>query len=164
MAEPSGSFMVLGLPPDQFSPLFGMSAEELAARDIDIHFADEDVPCRISLRAPTPGTRVLLINYRHLESRSPYASGGPIFVSEEAASQGRYYNVLPPVIASRLLSVRAYDKADRMLDALVCEGSAGAPVISAMLAQPEVRYLHLHFAKRGCYAARVIRAGSPNDA
>ncbi|MCU7373782.1 DUF1203 domain-containing protein [Paucibacter sp. O1-1] len=152
-----GGFVVLGLSPEPFAPLFKMTAEELASRDIDTHIADDDVPCRISLSAPAAGTRVLLINYHHLDAKSPYASAGPIFISEEAGSQGRYLNFLPPVLASRLLSTRAYDEADRMLDAQVCEGSAAAPIISAMLDVPDVHYLHLHFAKRGCFAARVIR-------
>jgi hypothetical protein len=34
----------------------------------------------------------------------------------------------------------------------------GAAVIERMLSADPVHYLQLHFAKRGCYAARVERA------
>jgi len=31
-------------------------------------------------------------------------------------------------------------------------------VIERFFANPEVQYLHAHYAKRGCYAARIERA------
>jgi hypothetical protein len=43
-------------------------------------------------------------------------------------------------------------------DADVVEGAAAAPVIARMLANPGVAYLHAHYAKPGCYAARIDRA------
>ena len=45
-----------------------------------------------------------------------------------------------------------------MVSADMVEGTALEGVIDAMLARPEVAYLHLHNAKPGCYAARVDRA------
>lgn len=32
------------------------------------------------------------------------------------------------------------------------------PLIFSFLAKPGVAYLHAHYAKRGCYAARIVRA------
>lgn len=58
----------------------------------------------------------------------------------------------------RLLSVRAYDREGMMVDADIAEGRQAETLFSRMLAQADVAYLHVHNAKRGCYAARVERA------
>ena len=48
--------------------------------------------------------------------------------------------------------------ADEMVDAEVVDGAAAAPLIERYLARADVAYLHIHFARRGCYACRVDRA------
>jgi hypothetical protein len=58
----------------------------------------------------------------------------------------------------RLLSIRAYDQAGMMLEADVVDGRELSPMIDRMFAIAGVDYLHAHFARRGCYAARVDRA------
>ena len=65
---------------------------------------------------------------------------------------------VPEVLASRTLSVRAFDEAGQMLDAAVVNGREAAPAFERLLAVPGVAYLHVHNAGRGCYAARVDRA------
>jgi hypothetical protein len=45
-----------------------------------------------------------------------------------------------------------------MTDAVVCEGSEVKAAIQAMFARQEVAYIHLHNAKRGCFACKVERA------
>jgi hypothetical protein len=42
-------------------------------------------------------------------------------------------------------------------DADLAEGAAVDPVIARLLANPDTAYLHLHYAKMGCFAARVDR-------
>jgi hypothetical protein len=37
-------------------------------------------------------------------------------------------------------------------------GSEAEPVIERLLANPRTAYLHAHYAKAGCYAARIERA------
>jgi hypothetical protein len=64
---------------------------------------------------------------------------------------------VPDYLARRPLSVRAYDKEGMMLDADVVDGKALEPAIARFFDNPEVAYLHAHFAKRGCYAARIDR-------
>jgi len=60
----------------------------------------------------------------------------------------------------RLLSLRGFDLAGMLLDAEVVEGGVAAPMIDRMLANPAVAYLHAHYARPGCYAARIDRAES----
>ncbi len=57
----------------------------------------------------------------------------------------------------RLLAVRAFSEAGMLLDADVTEGSIAGDVFTRLFANPEAAYLHVHFAKYGCYAARVDR-------
>jgi hypothetical protein len=59
---------------------------------------------------------------------------------------------------SRLLSVRAFDVHHMMIDADVGEGTQAAEMFKRFLDNPQTSYLHVHNARRGCYAARVERS------
>jgi hypothetical protein len=56
------------------------------------------------------------------------------------------------------MSLRAFDRDDLMVDADVVVGREIEGVIGRFFADPRVAYLHAHYAKRGCYAARIDRA------
>ena len=71
--------------------------------------------------------------------------------------------VVPEMLASRLISVRAFDADGSMLDAEVVAGSELADVIPAMLAAEGAACLHLHNASQGCFAASVTRAASQDS-
>jgi len=58
------------------------------------------------------------------------------------------------ILVSHVLGVsrtQLYADLDREVDGL-------EPLIARFLALPEVDYLHAHFARRGCFAARIDRA------
>lgn len=59
---------------------------------------------------------------------------------------------------SRLFSVRAYDSGGMMIDADVADGTALEALFERFFAKPETAFLHLHHARRGCFACRVERA------
>lgn len=153
------NYTLRGLEPALFKPYFQLDDGALGARGMRWMVADEPVgfPCRISLEDAPVGERVLLLPFMHQESRSPYRASGPIFVRPGIREARRVVGELPPYLTRRLLSVRAYDAADDMVDAEVVEGAAAAPLIERYLARADVAYLHLHFARRGCYACRVDR-------
>ena len=65
--------------------------------------------------------------------------------------------MVPEFFETRLISIRAFDEKHYMLAADVVEGLRLTESIPAMLQDPKVSYLHLHNAKRGCFAARVTR-------
>ena len=67
-------------------------------------------------------------------------------------------DTIPDVLTSRPLSVRAFDAEDMMIEADLCEGAAVRELLDGLLADPKARYLQVHYARRGCYAARVERA------
>ena len=67
-------------------------------------------------------------------------------------------NQVPEMLRLRPISLRGYDGTDMMIDADLATGGELETAMERMLSNAEVRYLHLHFAKPGCYAARARRA------
>lgn len=158
-------YQISGLDPHLFTHLFALSDAKLAAMDIDRHIANEALgyPCRLSLTDAAIGEELLLVNFQHLAVKSPYQSQGPIFVSRNAANApgpAVFHNQLPPVLAQpeRLFSIRAYDSTHRMVDAEVASGAQLEALLERFLAEPQTNYLHIHFARRGCFIARVERS------
>jgi hypothetical protein len=154
------NYQLRGLDPQQFEPLFALDEAALAARGMRWMRSDAPVgfPCRISLEDAPVGEPVLLLPFTHQDSRSPYRASGPIFVRRGQRRAARIAGLLPPYLTLRPLSVRAYDAADDMLDAEVVDGREAAPLIERFLANEAVQYLHIQFARRGCFACRVDRA------
>lgn len=153
------SFQITGLAPEPFQALFDLSDAQLQERGIDRHIANTapGFPCRVSLTDAAVGEELLLLSFQHLAEPSPYQGIGPIFVRRGAAQRAQFVDIVPVTLATRLLSVRAYDKTARMVDADVTEGAQLHNLIDRLLANPAVDYLHVHYARRGCYAARVDR-------
>ncbi|PSJ42961.1 DUF1203 domain-containing protein [Allosphingosinicella deserti] len=149
----------IGLDPAPFRHLFGLSDEALAQQGAMRIAADSKpgFPCRITLRDAEPGESVLLLTHHHLGGETPYRASGPIFVREGA--QSPYSDTaLPADMRARLYSVRAYNGADMMIAAEVVEGEMLKRVIAGFLEREDTAYLHLHHARRGCFACRVERA------
>ncbi|MDT8761098.1 DUF1203 domain-containing protein [Sphingomonas psychrotolerans] len=153
------SYVIAGLDPAPFRRLYGMSEEALAAEQVVRVTADSrpGFPCRVTLEDAAPGETLLLLNYEHLPDASPYRSRHAIFVREGAETPALYMDEIPELLATRLLSLRAFDRDAMMTNAEVVQGKALAPLIETMFADPAVAFLHVHNAKRGCFAARVDR-------
>ncbi len=154
------SFRITGLPTDSFRPLFGLSDADLALRGAKRYVADKapGFPDRVSLTDLAPGQPVLLVNYQHQPGDTPYRASHAIFVAENDAPAFDAVDQVPDVFRPRVLSLRAFDAADMMVDADLVDGSAVEGLIETLLANPDVAYIHAHFAKRGCFAARIERA------
>lgn len=155
------SFRISSLPVEPFQALFGLSDTELAKHGARRYVADSKpgFPCRVTMADAEPGETLILLNYEHLPVQSsPYRAKGPIFVRESAKAGTTVEGSVPDYLARRPLSVRAYDKDGMMLDADVVDGKALEPAISRFFENDDVAYLHAHFAKRGCYMARIDRA------
>jgi hypothetical protein len=152
-------YVISGLPLPPFQPLLGLDDATLREHGAVRVVADAHpgYPCRITLQDAEPGERLLLLPWTHLDVDTPYRAGGPIFVRESALARGMFRNEIPEQQRSRLLSVRAYDADGWMRDAEVGEGIALEAMIERFFADPQVAYLHVHNARRGCYACRVDR-------
>jgi hypothetical protein len=155
------TYRIEGLAPDAFRDLFALDDAALAALGARRVVADkaETYPCRVGLRWAEPGEALILLNHTHQpHPASPYRASGPIFVAERSGAPGRHEGALPRMIDERLVSLRAYDGDALIVDAEVAEGEGTRAVLERFLARPDVAEVHIHFARRGCFAARAVRA------
>jgi hypothetical protein len=153
------SFRITGLSPEPFRPLFGLSDEELAAQNVRRYIADSKpgFPDRVEVRDAEPGETVLLLNYTHQPADTPYRASHAIFVAEGAKVRYDRIDEVPPALRFRTLSLRAFDKDNLIVDADLVDGGNVESVIQRFFADPRVAYIHAHYAKYGCYAARIDR-------
>ncbi len=153
------SFRCRGLSAAPFSHLFALPDSALAEQGVVRMIATDDgFPCRVTLDHAAIGETVLLLNYTHQPAATPYQSSGPIFVREQVTTTFDEIDVVPLPLTVRVLSVRAYDANDMMIDADVCEGRDVEAHFSRFFSNHETAYLHVHYARRGCFACRVDRA------
>ena len=153
------SFRVRGLSPELFGLLFNLSDAELYRVGARRVFADDpNLPCRVSMAHAEAGEELLLVNFEHQPANTPYRSTHAIYVRKIAAQTYDKVDEISPVLATRLLAVRAFDAEHMMIDADVCEGVRAAEMFERFLSNPAASYLQVHNARRGCYAARVERA------
>jgi hypothetical protein len=154
------NFQVTGLPLSQFAPLFSLTDQELAARDAVRVISDgkSGYPCRVSLQDAQKGESLILVNYEHLAVASPYRSRHAVYIREAATQAELNVNEVPALFRTRLLSLRAFDGKGMMRTADITPGTAIENLIEELFADTAVEYVHVHYAKPGCYAARVDRA------
>jgi hypothetical protein len=153
------AFTITGLDPAPFASLFGRSDADLAAEGVIRQTVETkpSAPCRVTLEDAEPGETVLLINHEHLAVDTPYRGRHAIYVREIPAPAARYVDQVPPALAVRLLALRAFDADDMMIDAEITEGADLPALIERFFEDPRTAYLHAHYARRGCFAARVDR-------
>lgn len=153
------TFQITGLDPQPFRHLYGMSDQELAQHNAIRAIADTKpgLPDRIELRDLEPGESALLVNYTHQPATTPYRASHAIFVREGAEAAVTLIDEIPEVFRPRMLSLRAFDRGDMMIDADIADGREVETLIDHFLANLDVSYIHAHYAKHGCFAARIDR-------
>ena len=148
---------ILGLDPNRFDSWFDLDDAELAARGARRVIADESpgYPDRVSLADAKVGDELLLVPFAHHVTESPYRASGPVYVRRGV----RQYDgdQIPDLLRSRQLSVRAYSAAGDLVGADVCDGRTVDELVAMQLADSAVGYIHVHFAKPGCFACRIDR-------
>jgi hypothetical protein len=154
------SFRVIGLDPEPFKRLYGLTAEELARVGVQRYAVDANpgFPDRVEMRDLDLGETALLLNYVHQPADTPYRASHAIFVHEGAESRFEAIDQIPEVIRRRAISLRAFNDIGTMIDAALIDGREIEPLISRLFANSEISYLHAHYAQRGCYACRIDRA------
>ena len=152
------NFTVRGLSPEPFLPLYGLSEGELAEHRARRVVVDgTGFPERIEMRDAAAGETLLLVNFEHQSADTPYRSSHAVYV-REGATESWSGDHVPDVMRQRLLSLRGFSADGSMVDADVVDGRDAEPLIERLFADPAVAYIHAHYAKPGCYAARIDRA------
>lgn len=154
------TFRITALDPSAFADFFALGDAALATRGARRVVADASpgYPCRVSLEDAEIGETLILANHTHLAGDTPYAGAHAVYIRENAIRAEPRPGDVPDVLRRRLLSVRAYDAGQMMVDADVVDGEALAPHLDALFARPEISFVHLHNARPGCFAAAVTRA------
>ena len=152
-------FQITALPAEPFVDLFGLDATDLAARQTRRMTVTEypGVPCRVSLDDAQIGETVILTNFEHQPGDSPYRASHAVYVREGVDQVDLDVNEVPPVIQSRLISLRFFDEEDMIASADVVPGTDVAAALAEGLDDPKIAYVHIHFAKPGCFAATAKR-------
>jgi Protein of unknown function (DUF1203) len=153
------SFVIQGLDPAMFGSVSLQMQATFNGAPMERHEVTESpgFPCRITLDDAEVGHTVLLVSYPHHQANSPYAQSGPIFVTETAMECARYVDEIPPALARRTLSLRAYDADGTMIDAVIVEGDVAKEAIKAMFEDQTIVRIDAHNATRGCFAAHIMR-------
>jgi hypothetical protein len=152
------SYVVRGLDPAPFKPLFGLSDEALAERGVvRMTVSDPTFPCRVSLTDRAIGEKVLLLNHVSHDVANPYRAAHAIFVTETEQEPAEYVDRVPPVFEKRVLSLRGFDKKGMMADAILTQPGEADAGIRKLFANPEIETIHAHNATRGCFSARIER-------
>ncbi len=154
------AFQIHALDSGLFSDLFELddkALEAIGARRQTVS-SKPGYPCRVSLADAEVGDTVVLVNYEHLPEQTPYRASHAIYVREGAEQARPAADEVPPVLSSRLLSVRCFGADHFMIQADVVDGAQLGPMLDEMFRNQAVAYIHLHNAKQGCFAAKVTRA------
>jgi hypothetical protein len=153
-------FQIIALEAQPFAGLFAMSDEELAANLASRVTATQKpgFPCRVSLADAEVGDELILVNYGHQPAASPFRAAHAIFVRKDVNQARPDVDEAPDLFRDRSLSLRAFDDQGMIVAAELVEGRDLADGLEKLFAHPAAAYVHIHFAKFGCYAARADRA------
>jgi hypothetical protein len=152
------SYIVRGLDPTPYRPLFRLPDERLAELGIVRMAVDgPGFPCRVSLTDRMLGETVLLINHVSHDVANPYRTSHAIFVTEAEEEPAEYVDRVPPVFESRVMSLRGFDSEGMMVDAILTQPGEADAGIRKLFANPEIETIHAHNATRGCFSAKVER-------
>jgi hypothetical protein len=153
------AFVLAGIDPAPFAALFDLGANALAERNVVRRIADAPAgfPCRVSLEDAAVGEELLLLPFEHHAADSPYRASGPIYVRRGVARAQLPPGVVPGYVTRRLISLRAYDRAQMMVGAEVVEGVGVAARLEALFAETSVEYVQLHNARPGCFSCEARR-------
>lgn len=154
------SFRIQGLPRQAFESLLGQPDDALRAqhalrRTVDV---SPGYPDRITLDEVPLGESAVLVNFEHQRADTPFRAAHAIYLWERAPTHWDRVDQVPPALARRVISLRAFDDSHMMIDAALGPGADLPDRIQELFANGRVAYLHAHYAKWGCFAARVDRA------
>jgi hypothetical protein len=154
------SFQVHALAKEPFQDYFRLDEARLAQKNarLETVTSKPGCPCRVSLADAEVGETVLLVHYEHQRQDTPYRASHAVYVRQNIEQAAPGIDEVPEMLASRLLSIRGFDKAHLMQSADVVDGAQVGETIADMFGDASIDYIHLHFAKPGCFAAKVTRA------
>jgi hypothetical protein len=99
---------------------------------------------------------MMLVSYNPFAGNaSPYRSSSAIFLHAEHCAHLLDRSPLPLQLTRRTLSLQAFDSNEYKLDAKLIDGIQLADALGALAMLPNIHYVDIHNAIRGCWAARA---------
>jgi len=153
------TYRIRGLDPEPYRALYGLSDEALLGRGVVRMTVTQkpSFPCRVTLQDRDIGEKMLLLNHLSHDVANPYRASHAIFVAEGAEQAAEYFDQVPPVFETRILSLRGFDSAGMMADAALAQPGEADAAIRRMFGNPSIETIHAHNAARGCFSARIER-------
>lgn len=153
-------FQFAGLDKKYFDSFMDLNDEELALHQAKWMIVDEEpgYPCRVSLKDAKIGGMVLFMPYWHHDVKSAYRAMGTVLVRKNAKTTKFEVNNVPKMLLHRLLSLKAYDANNMMVDHDIGMGPELEYKLKDQFHNPKVEYIHLHYASPGCFCSVVNRA------
>ncbi len=152
-------FRITGLSPEPFRHLFDLPDHELKLyRAMRIIADDTGYPDRIEMCEAATGESLRLLNHVCQPAETPYYATHAIYVRENAVQAYDRINEVPPVMRTRLLSLRAYNRKGMIIGTEVVHGMETEDAIERLFSDENTAYIHAHNAGRGCYSGRIDRA------
>jgi hypothetical protein len=113
--------------------------------------------CRVCLNISREPEDFLLLSYRPLPDRNPYAEVGPIFIHERECTPYGSLDEFPEDFRSRALVLRAYDGDGEIVDATVAAAGEGERAAANFLDNPTVEEVHVRHPTYTCFDFKVVR-------
>lgn len=153
------TYRIQGLGRETFAPLFALSSGELAARNIRRvrAGAGRGFPCRIGLEDAAEGDSLLLLNFVSHDVPTPFRTAYAIYIREDAGEPPCYEDIVPPMLDSRTLGLRAFDAEGMLRSAVLAMPGEADRAIRGLFDRPGIASIHAHNAAYGCFLARVER-------
>jgi len=152
------TYRIEGLAPEAFESLFSMTDGELAARNAVRVTADSPTgyPCRVSLQDAAPGEELVLLNHVSNDVPTPFRTAYAIYV-RKGAQAAAFVDEAPDYLARRTLSLRGFDQAGMLQDALLAMPGEADARLRALFERADIATIHAHNAAYGCFLARIER-------
>jgi hypothetical protein len=126
-----------------------------------LHLEKTQAPCRHCLRIPQTPEDMILMSYRVLPDRGPYAEVGPIFVHAAECEPYRDVSTFPGDFLERALVLRAYTVDGEIADAVVAVPGDGPRCAAAFLNDPSIAEVHVRHISYTCFDFAIVRGSEP---
>lgn len=121
--------------------------------------SEETYPCRHCLQEASGEHGMLLLSHQLYEPPTVYGHPTAIFLCAEECPRFDVADEVPPIIAHRHVSFRAFDNRGMMLYGAneLAESGGHEAAIRRILGKPEVAFINAHTAKAGCMLCHIER-------
>ena len=156
------AYRINGLDPLQFAPLVQASDADLASHAAMRVVADSDpgFPCRVSLEDAAVGETLLLLQHVSHDVATPFRSSYAIYVRARALIAACYEDSIPLALDRRTVALRAFGSNAMLYMADLAVPGELDGKIRTLFEDPQVAYIHAHYAAPGCFAATIQKYGT----